>query len=82
MIKNSGREKKLKTNILAKTAHATNLRKFSKPLAICISALFIISMVISIRSINSSERNNDICAAYLRHPIYLMQTATLSTSVE
>jgi hypothetical protein len=39
------REKNLKTNKLGKTLHTPHFKKASKPLVICFSALFIISMV-------------------------------------
>jgi len=40
-----GRERKMKTHNSGKTLHPINLRNLAKPAALCISALFIISML-------------------------------------
>ena len=44
-ISNSGREREMKTHNLENTRHSINFRKLAKPAVLCISALFIISML-------------------------------------
>jgi hypothetical protein len=49
-FQNSGKERKMKTHNLGKTFNPINLRKLAKPVALCISILFIISMLPALSS--------------------------------
>jgi hypothetical protein len=57
----------LKTNIFGKTIHSVHTKKISKPLVICISALFIISMISMLAT--SQAQTNPLNGGYWITPV-------------
>ena len=58
----------MKTNNLGNILHSINFRKLAKPAALCIIAIFVISMLSVFASSGVQAAINNACTAYFGRP--------------